>query len=338
MQKFLRKMNKNNSFEEIYEKIKSSEKIIMSLHSSPDGDSLGSCAAMKYFLENNLGKKVRLISYDELSKNIMDFGLRYGVEFGVDITDVDLNEFDLLLILDLGIPGRIGKNKKEYTLPEDIFSICIDHHPFVKKFTNMRYIDETAVSTCSIVMDFFRSLDIEIDKEIAQRLMLGVVTDSVFLTIYKSEKAIKEINYLMDKGASYYEIVQKVKFRTPLRLKKYFAINMSNFVINKEKKFGYSVIKWDEIKELDLNMSEIRLGIQALTDIEGLNVVFNLVETSEGIKGSFRSKNRIDIAKIIEPLGGGGHRDCAGLYLKDVSLEEAEKIVLDVVEKGLEGY
>lgn len=322
----------NDSFEDIYKKLKNSNNILISLHSSPDGDSLGSCAAMKYFLEKKLNKKVRLISYDNLSKNLMCFGNKYGVEFGVDITDADLNEFDLVLVLDTSSVNRIGKYKKDYSLPQDIFSIYIDHHPCPDKFTNMFYCEETAVSSCSILLNFFDELGIDIDKELAERLLLGICTDSVFLTIYKTDNAIKEANYLINKGASYFEILKKIKFNTPLTLKKYFNLQIDNFIINKEKRFGYSIIKLDEIKDLDLNMSDIRLGIQALTDIEGVDFVFNLIETPKGIKSSFRARNAINILPIIGPLGGGGHKDCAGLFLKDISIEEAEKIVLKSIE------
>ena len=42
-----------NTFEEIWKALKKSKKVLMSLHPSPDGDSLGSCVAMKYFLEKS---------------------------------------------------------------------------------------------------------------------------------------------------------------------------------------------------------------------------------------------------------------------------------------------
>jgi len=325
-------MVRNNSFEEIYEKIKEADNIIMSLHSSPDGDSLGSCSAIKYFLEKRLNKKVRLISYDNLSKNLMDFGIKYGVEFGIDITDVNLNEFDLLLVFDSSTPDRIGSHKKGYKLPKEISSISIDHHPFVELFTDLVYCDDSAVSTCSILIDFFNERDIEIDKEIAQRLLLGIVTDSVFFTTNRSEKAIKEISYLIDKGASYLEILNSVQLKKPLNLKRYLGLNIQNLFINKEKRFGYSIIKWEEIKNLDLNVSDIRLGIYSLIDIENLDFVFNLVETPEGVKGSFRSRSNIDISGIVSSLGGGGHKHSAGVYFKDISIEDAEKRVLDAIE------
>ena len=80
---------KNNTFEEIWGKLKESKKILIPLHPRPDGDSLGSCVAMNYVLEK-LGKKVVLISKDELSENLMDFSFVKEVGFGRSIKDYNL--------------------------------------------------------------------------------------------------------------------------------------------------------------------------------------------------------------------------------------------------------
>ena len=104
----------NNTFEEIWDKIKSSEKILMSLHSGPDGDSLGCCTAMRYVLEK-LGKDVRLISHDELSEHFMNMEFAKEIEFGEDIIDIELKDYDVLLCLDTSTEQMIGKFKANYS-------------------------------------------------------------------------------------------------------------------------------------------------------------------------------------------------------------------------------
>ena len=89
---------KNNSSNEILDEIKKSRKILLSLHEGPDGDSLGSSAAMKYFLERDLNKKVELISKDKISEDFLVFSFSKEVKFGTDFSDLNLSEFDLSLI------------------------------------------------------------------------------------------------------------------------------------------------------------------------------------------------------------------------------------------------
>src|SRR3989344_9704123 len=118
----------NNTLEEIWKKISENKNILMSLHSGPDGDSFGSCTAMKYILEK-LGKKVKLVSKDNLSEALQSMSLAKEVEFGIDITELNLKEFDILLCIDTATPDMIGKFKSNYEIPKNIFTINIDHHP-----------------------------------------------------------------------------------------------------------------------------------------------------------------------------------------------------------------
>ena len=76
----------NNSFHEIWEKLKSCKKIAMTLHTAPDGDSLGSCLAMKYVLEKQ-GVDVKLVSYGEVPKSLGRLRVINEVEFGKDGVD-----------------------------------------------------------------------------------------------------------------------------------------------------------------------------------------------------------------------------------------------------------
>ena len=185
-------MIENNSFQEIWEKIKSSKKILLTLHSGPDGDSFGSCVAMKYVLERDLDADVTLVSYDEIDGVIRKLSVADEIEWGKDIEDFDLGEFDCLLALDTSILERLGKRKKGYKTPEGLFVINIDHHVVVEEegYGDLNYIDAEAPSTCSILIKMFRELKIEFDKELSTRLLIGVCTDSRFFAASNAEPSI----------------------------------------------------------------------------------------------------------------------------------------------------
>ena len=93
-------MEKNNTFEEIWNKIKKSKRIAMTLHYGPDGDSLGSCTAMRYVLERDMKCKVTLVSGDPVEENLSYLPCAKEVQFGRDFADMDLNEFDVILSID----------------------------------------------------------------------------------------------------------------------------------------------------------------------------------------------------------------------------------------------
>ena len=322
---------KNNSALEILEKLKSANNILITLHEGPDGDSLGSCGAMKYFLENKLNKKVTLISSDELNEQLKSFDFVKEIEFGKSLKDFDLNNFDLILFLDHGSLKYFGEI--DFELPKGKV-INIDHHQTNSYYGDLNYVLAEKCSACSVILDLFKKWDVEFDKELATRLLIGVYSDSGYFSHHPD--AIKEGVYLIDKGADYIEgVVNKIKYNIPLKTKKYYA-----FITNKFRtqdvdgiKVGVSSVSVEEIEDLGLNLSEIRGGINYLQEIAGLDLLFTLVETEDIIKGSFRSRKKVDVSLIAKELGGGGHKFAAAFRLDKMPLDEAEKKVFEAIKK-----
>jgi len=324
-------MKKNNSFKEIWNKIKESKKLLISLHKGPDGDSLGSCSALKYVLERDFGIIVKLISPDELDKILMKLSFTKEVEFGKNVFDINLSKFDILITLDSSSFEMLGN--KEGKFPKDLTIINIDHHPTNSYYASLNYVDAKAASTCSILLNLFENMGVKFDKELTNRLLLGVCTDSSFFTVSNAVPALKDASRLIEKGADYFWILQNILFKQPLNLRKYFAYIIDHLRINKEKKFCYSLIPYEKVKELDLNLAEVRLGPKEIGTLDGFDFAFILVEMENMIKGSFRSSQGVDVSLFAKELGGGGHKAAAGVYLERMSLREAEKKVLEAIEK-----
>ena len=236
----------NNSFDEIFDKLKGCRKIAMTLHAMPDGDSLGSCTAMKYFLERDLKCSVELVSYDKLSENLVGFSFTNEVKFRKDISEVKFDDFDAILFLDCGSVSNIsGKLKKEFNLPKNIFIINIDHHATNVFYGNMNYVDTRALSACSLLVDFFKELKVKFDAELASRLLLGICTDTMFFTIDNSIQALKDADFLISNGGDYGKILGVLSI--PLRMEKFYAILVNNLKIYNEIRFGISFVNYKDV-------------------------------------------------------------------------------------------
>ncbi|MDO8508810.1 MAG: DHH family phosphoesterase [Nanoarchaeota archaeon] len=324
----------NNSFNEIWAKIKKCKNIAMTLHSVPDGDSLGCCTAMKYILERDLICNVKLVSYDNVSENLSKLEYSKEVEFGKDISDLNLVDFDCVIFLDCGswknVSGKLGENFKLKN-----FIINIDHHDSNSYYGNLNYVDSMAPSACSVLVDFFKSNGIKFDRELSRRLLLGVCTDSGFFE-YDSlpEKALSDAVFLIGHGADYLnDILRPVLYTQPFRIIKYFGLLFNKLKYDSELKCGYTSITLADVKRLGLNKAETRLGINELQFIGECDFVFNLIEWENEIKGSFRSKKGVNVAILAKELGGGGHKAAAAFVLKKMPLDQAEKFVLDSVRR-----
>ena len=75
----------------------------------------------------------------------------------------------------------------------------------------------------------------------------------------------------------------------------------------------------------------ISYGLQ----IKGVEVTLLVKEADDKIKASLRSKNDVDVRKIAEYFGGGGHTKAAGLAIKYSTLEEARDKILSKIEEEL---
>ena len=318
-----------NSFKEIYDVLSKEKEFLLSLHSNPDGDSLGSCLAMKYFLERDFNAKVKLVSFDDLSKSIERLDYNKEVLFKEDIED-HLTKDTFLIVLDCGAASRIGKMKKGYKIPNHIKSLNIDHHETNENFATYNFVNKEASSTCSILLDMFKELKVVIDRELARRLMIGIVTDTNhFKALKGSIKSMKDIIFLEENGGNFeQDILNEYTYKTDVNIKKYQGKILKNLEVNKELKLAISVVSEEDIEKLDLNISDIRSGINELTGIKDTDYAVLLVVTKDFVKGSIRSFNNKDISKIAQKLNGGGHKQRAGFYCEK-PLEEIKKILYE---------
>ncbi len=326
----------NNSFQDIYNSFKNAKKVLITLHPSPDGDSFGCCTAMKYFLERDFGARVRIISPSPLASNFMSLPFVHEIETGVDIDDVDVERYDLILLMDYGSLKLFSVKKMgSFSLPSSLFVVNIDHHAVNDYHGTLNYVDSSQPSACSLLVDFFVSMNVKVDSNLANRLLIGVCTDSGFFTYDTNpHKALKDALFLIDHGADYLNgVLKPILYNQPLYLKKYFGYLFSHLKINDEFKCGYVSVPLEEIKILGLNGDEARLGINELQFISDFDFVFTLVDFGDYIKGSFRSKNNVDTSLFAEELGGGGHKVAASFMFKNMNLEEAEKRVFQAIRK-----
>lgn len=323
-------MKRNNSIKEIFDKIKSSKRILISLHKGPDGDSLGSCMALKYLLERDFNKKVKIISKDSLSSELKIFDFVKEIEFGKSMDSFSAEKFDILIAPDFGtIEGFSEKGKSNF------FTISIDHHDTHTYFGNLNYVNSGRPSCCSVLLDIFKELKIHFDKELSTRLLLGIYTDSGMFA-HDNGDALRDAVFLIDRGADYLDgIVNPLKYNISLTSRKYLALVTDKFrIVNFNGfKIGVSVVSKEDIRDLNLELADIRGAPNYLQEIGGVDFLFTLAEREEGIKGSFRSRKKIDVLRFAKELGGGGHKFAASFILEKMPMDKAEKKVFEAIKK-----
>lgn len=316
----------------ILNEIKNSNNILLHCHPSPDPDSVGSALAMKIALEQ-FGKNVTLIKGDSNIPKAFNFP---GIETITqkNFFEIDINNFDLFIILDSGSSEMISSLGK-IEFPEKLNTIVIDHHISNVGYGKINCVDSAYPATAQILFDLFNEINVKIDHDIALNLFMGIYTDT---GAFKYEYDCNMVETL--------KIATKLAEIAPDYIKTIFTMENSN---RKEKlilegillsslknycdgRLAIVSISNDEILnnnilEEDFSTTDI---VNKMKSVIGYDIAVSVIEKKKGsVKLSFRTrdKNLYDVSKLAIALGGGGHKGAGGAYINMTIPDAINKVV-----------
>ena len=321
---------------QIAEYILKSKKIGITYHVSPDGDAVGSVLALINGLKS-LNKDCYVISKDKLSDNLKF--LKDSEEITSEIVEPTIDT-DVVIVLDCGNLERVSANLNEFTGT----IINIDHHLSNDKYGDINYIDSKAAATAEIVFELLGYMGISFNdennntlKEIGTCIYTSIVTDTgafrhsnVTERTHTISAALKKIG--VDNTSIYQNLFDNKDFSRIKIIGK--ALSSMQLILN--GKVALLEIDKDFTKDLGVDdigdtSDIISYGLQ----IKGVEVTLLIKEVEDGVKASLRAKSYVDVRKIAEIFGGGGHVRASGIKIKNISMEEAKYEILNEIQKEL---
>ena len=313
-----------SSLKEIKEEILKSKRIGLSFHTSPDGDAIGSALALLNALRY-LRKDSYIISRDIIADNLSFLSLANEIDGN---TLEPKEDTDLVIILDCGNVPRISADLSNY----DGKIINIDHHISNENYGFINYVDISAAATCEISyllavelgIDFKNKTDVEI--AIGNAVYTGIVTDTGSFRHSNVTKRTHEIvSELIELGIDNSKIHSNLFDNKPFEKVKLMGSVLSNIEIPKEM-----------LEKLNLQNTDTSDIISVGLGIKGVEVSMLLKEVEDGVKGSLRSKNNVDVRKVAEVYGGGGHIKAAGVMQKGVNIKTAKENLLNILKEEMQ--
>lgn len=321
---------------QIIEKIDASHKILLVVHRGPDPDSVGSNLAL-YQVLSKLGRDVEIISADEPPKNL-EFLPNFTKIQQEDITGKNLAGFDLLVTLDSASVGMLTK-KIPFHLPPSLFVINIDHHYLNEKYGDINLVDDKTGSLGEVLYNLFSDWGVEVTPAIATCLMTGIAGDTGTFRFASgvSPETFKVTSDLLQKGATFPDIAFNLNQRISFATIKFWAVVLESMKI--EKAGGYSfiwaAIPFRQLEEVGGPVVNQDTSETFLANIEGTDFgIFLVEEEKDVIKGSIRSRRKVNVADIAKEFGGGGHKVAAGFRIYG-EFEEATKRVRELLKRYL---
>jgi phosphoesterase RecJ-like protein len=314
--------------QQIVEAVRSRRRFVLSSHSRPDGDSIGSQMAMAYALQT-LGKEVVVINADPAPPPIMTFP---GVRDIRIAASVD-GEFDAAIIMECGDLKRTGVSGLER-----FFVINIDHHPGNTGYGQINWFDASAAACAELVYDAVRALGATLTREIATHIYLAILTDTgSFHYSGISPRTFDICRQCVEAGVDPVMVARNVYDSNNMGRLKLFGAVLGAMQIADSGRIAIVYVDHEMAREAGGTYEDTEgLVNLPLTVKEIEAVVFFKQEKGDEYRVSLRSKGDIDIGTVAKEYGGGGHKNAAGCTISG-PIEELQKTLVEKIEGAIDG-
>lgn len=306
------------------ELINGAKHIAIYTHINTDGDAIGSCLTMRKMLIN-MGKKADIF---------VDSTIPYHIQFlpGIDCLNKKTCEnYDLHIALDSASLDRLGKYK--FKFGKKVPTLQIDHHPGNPNFAESNIVDSEVSSTGELLYNVISSLGQKCDADMAQCLIVAMLTDSGNLTFSNAKVSTFAVMSKLLKvyGNTIDTITNPLNNSISMdvfNLKKYVYETLE-FAI--DDKLAICVLDKDIFEKTHTSIDDTKGLVYVPFELKSVKIAAILSRGSDGaVHGSIRSKGKVVASAIAESFGGGGHVNAAGFK----SYESIEKIKNQIIEEA----
>jgi len=320
------------------------QKIVITTHHKPDGDAMGSSLGLYNYLIQQ-GHHVTVITPTDYPEFL--FWLPGNGEVIIYTENVKesaelIAAAGIIFCLDFNALNRINE-MGELVGESNAVKIMIDHHLEPQDFDDYRYWDINACATAQLIYTFItEELNNKklINKDVATCLYTGIMTDSASFSLPKTTSAVHRIVAdLIDAGAVNWQIHELMYKNSSENRLRFLGICLSERLeVLYEFNTAIIAVTKADLEKYDVITGDTEGIVNYALSIAGIKLAAFIVERSDKVKLSLRSKGEFPANEICKKyFSGGGHRNAAGGMSTD-SLEQVVnqfKLILPEYKKLL---
>ena len=296
-------------------------------HIRPDADCIGAVLALKQYLLARY-KGMRVDVFLEEIPQIYSF-IKGSDTVRTDF-QTDIEQYDMFIVCDTD-KSRTGPAEKLFDAAK--LRVNIDHHVSNHGTGDENYMDGDASSCCELIYDL---LDHDaIDKDLAQTIYCGIIADTgVFKYSATSPKTMRIGADLISYGFDFNDLIDRTFYR-----KTYVQNQLLGRVLMESTLFmgGRCIVGIVTRKTLEFyhaTTSDLEGIVSQLMLTSGVACAIFLHETgSLEFKASLRSNGMVDVSRIAEIFGGGGHVRAAGCTMNGTSHDCVNNLAKYIAEQ-----
>jgi phosphoesterase RecJ-like protein len=311
---------------QVIDLIEKHERFGITSHIRPDGDSLGSSLALCWILRG-LKKEAEVIMADHVPHAYSRLPGSEDVRVAPDID----RPYDAVFVIECSDVTRPG-------LPglKDQFVVNIDHHSTTELFGNVNWIDSTAAAVGEMIYNLAKAIGARITPELASCVYAALLTDTgSFHFSNTTERTFKIASELVRHGAQPAKLSQAIFYNYPYAKVRLVGRVLSTLERDPSGRIAWITMSKDAMEETGATEDDSDGIINyplTVGDVEAVAFFRELPDSTYRI--SLRSKNRVNVARIAEHFGGGGHSNAAGFTIT-ADYEELSQAVIEKLREAV---
>jgi phosphoesterase RecJ-like protein len=284
-------------------------RVLCVMHADPDGDACGSTLGLSLALAQ-MGKDVVIFCHTDVPYN-------YRFLEGLDrlVHTVPAGNFDATVVCDVGASHRIGPGFPERSRLGRVLNL--DHHLTSDDFGDLNYVDAEAASVGVLIYRILKEMHHAVSPAVARALYVSVMTDTgSFRYSSTNPEAMRVAADLIEAGADPWDMSSAVYEQQPVERLHLLREVLGTLRLSSDGLFASITVPWELIARA-AGRSELTDGfINHARGIRGVEVAAQFSEPKPGSGDpwslSFRSRGRVNVARVAQSFGGGGHHNAAG--------------------------
>ena len=331
----------NDPRQQIIDTLSKSKRVLVTTHVRPDGDALGTAAAMV------LGMRKAAVASDVLL--LSHLPRKYSFIFNEnDVAHRDVeagwpdrfpfDNYDTLLVVDTGTWSQLP-GMQERIANWNVPKLVLDHHLTQQDWASVKLVDTKAAAAGEIAADLLDAWKIPLDKPIASALFLAIASDTGWFQFSNTRpNTLRLAARLMEAGVETDRMYQALYQNERAERVALHTRGQQSIELLEGGRLAVITLRKKDFEETRASVLDTENLINVPLQIRTVDVSMLVVEPTEAgapVRVSLRSKGAVDVARFAETLGGGGHARASGLKLDGASLEQGRGRVVKAMSEWM---
>lgn len=309
---------------EIVQHIFQGNRFAITSHARPDGDAIGSELGLGLALRE-AGKEVTIVNADPHPSNYAQLPGIETIRIGTRLEE----SYDAVIVLECSSLARTGLQDLD-----QYFIVNIDHHPKNEGYGDLQWFDADAAAVGEMVYHLLERAGIPLSPPVASNLYVSLISDTgSFKFSNTTARTFAIAGDLVQAGADPGKIAELVYMNQPESRVRLLSRLLESLELHPSRRISWMKLDRRMLEQAGASARDTEGLVNYALGIEGVLMCALFREEEGCFRASLRSKGELDIGSVAASLGGGGHRNAAGVTLTGDYTEVKDRVIRELEKK-----